>query len=64
MIRSSESAKKLMEMGMTATSTLPDIPIESTRFALAVIGAIPVLILFPFLQKYYAKGIMVGSTKG
>ena len=64
MIRSTESAKQLLEMGLMSTATLPDIPIESTRFALAVIGALPALILFPFLQKYSAKGIMVGSTTG
>ena len=40
------------------------LPIEATRFALAVIGAVPALVLVPFLQKYYAKGIMLGSTKG
>lgn len=64
MLVGAEEMKKLIEMGLAAESEMPDIPIQSTRFALAVIGALPVFILFPYLQKYYAKGIMVGSTKG
>ena len=58
-------AEELLELGMSAGSqVLDNYPIESTKFALAVIGALPVFIMFPYLQKYYAKGIMIGSTKG
>ena len=64
MLRSAEEAQQLIQMGLSADYDALKIPIESTRFALAVIGALPALILFPFLQKYYAKGIAVGSTKG
>ena len=64
MIRSAERAKDLLAAGLSASYNAQEIPIESTRFALAVIGAVPALVLFPFLQKYYAKGITVGSTKG
>gem|GEM_PF-2410464 len=64
MIRSAERAKALLEAGLSTSFNAQEIPIESTRFALAVIGAVPALILFPFLQKYYAKGISIGSTKG
>ena len=38
--------------------------LESMRFALAVIGAGPAMIIFPFFQKYFAKGMVVGSVKG
>lgn len=64
MLKSNEEAKLLIEAGLSVSNDLVKIPIESTRFALAVVGAIPVFVLFPFIQKYYAKGIMVGSTKG
>lgn len=39
-------------------------PSTSVRMAIAFIGVLPVLILFPFLQKYFAKGIAVGAVKG
>lgn len=64
MLRSAEEAKTLIKMGLPTNVGTISIPVESTRFALAVIGAVPVLLLFPYLQKYYAKGIAVGSTKG
>lgn len=64
MLRSEEETRMLIELGFAKNSDLMNIPVQSTRFALAVIGAMPALILFPYLQKFYAKGIMVGSTKG
>ena len=64
MLASSEKAKELMKLGLGMELETEHIPIESTRYALAVIGALPVFVLFPFIQKYYAKGITVGSTKG
>lgn len=39
-------------------------PSTAVRMAIAFIGVLPVLIVFPFLQKYFAKGIAVGAVKG
>lgn len=64
MLRSVENAEQLILAGLTVTEEIPDIPVDATRYALAVIGALPVFLLFPYIQKYYAKGITVGSTKG
>ncbi|MDT8898200.1 carbohydrate ABC transporter permease [Thermanaerothrix sp. 4228-RoL] len=40
------------------------LPGESIRMALAVIGILPILIVFPLLQKYFIKGIVIGAIKG
>lgn len=40
------------------------LPSNGIRMALAVIGILPILILFPFLQKYLIKGVVVGAIKG
>lgn len=64
MLMSAEQAKKLIEQGLPVDANLLSIPVESIRYALAVVGALPVLIIFPYIQKYYAKGVMLGSTKG
>jgi|LSQX01.2.fsa_nt_gb putative aldouronate transport system permease protein len=37
---------------------------ESIRYAVIVVASVPVLMLYPFVQKYFVKGIMVGSIKG
>ena len=41
-----------------------DIPSETVRMAMAVIVAGPALVVFPFFQKYFVKGVTVGSVKG
>ena len=40
------------------------IPATSIRMAIAFVALLPILLLFPFLQKYFAKGIMLGAVKG
>ena len=34
------------------------------RYAVIVVSSVPVLILYPFLQKYFDQGVMIGSVKG
>lgn len=37
---------------------------ETQQFAIIIVASLPVLILYPALQKYFMKGVMVGSIKG
>jgi putative aldouronate transport system permease protein len=37
---------------------------ESVKAASIVIATVPVLLFYPFLQKYFVKGIYLGSIKG
>ncbi|RJX37177.1 carbohydrate ABC transporter permease [Paenibacillus pinisoli] len=41
-----------------------DIPTHGLKMAIAAIGVIPILITYPFFQKYFAKGLTVGAVKG
>lgn len=41
-----------------------DLPSTAVRMAMAIIGILPILVVFPFLQKYLTKGIIVGAVKG
>ena len=34
------------------------------KYALIVVSTVPILVLYPFLQKFFAKGVMVGALKG
>lgn len=40
------------------------LPQETIRMASIVLAMVPILVVYPFLQKYFAKGVMLGSIKG
>ena len=37
---------------------------EQLKYATIVVSSLPLLVMYPFFQKYFDKGIMVGSVKG
>ena len=41
-----------------------DLPGTSIRMAMAVIGILPIMLIYPFVQKYLVKGVVVGAVKG
>ena len=51
-------------VGLNASITLADIPKESTRMAMCVLTMGPILLVYPFFQKYFVKGLTVGAVKG
>ncbi len=59
-----------LKQGSAAASTaegmmmLQSMPTESTRMAITIIAILPLLIAYPFFQKYFVKGLTVGSVKG
>lgn len=60
--------KLLQEMATSGSSTLlaesSKVPSETVRMAMAVVVAGPALVIFPFFQKYFVKGLTVGAVKG
>lgn len=49
-----------MAMNMAAAQNPP---IESMRFAMALLAAGPMLVVFPFFQKYFVRGLAIGAVK-
>jgi putative aldouronate transport system permease protein len=37
---------------------------EMMKYSLIIISSIPVLVIYPFVQKHFVKGVMIGSVKG
>lgn len=52
-----------MDTGGNVVST-ETMPSTSARMAIAAIGVIPILAIYPFFQKYFVKGITLGAVKG
>lgn len=62
-----ENIKMLQEAEGAFAATLLDsteIPTETVRMVMAVVVAGPAVLIFPFFQKYFVKGLTVGSVKG
>lgn len=38
--------------------------VEVMKYSLIIISSIPVMVLYPFIQKHFVKGVMIGSVKG
>lgn len=51
-------------MGSHAGEAMQQMPSDSVKMAIAVIGSLPILLAYPFFQKYFIKGIMIGAVKG
>jgi putative aldouronate transport system permease protein len=48
----------------SVSADLSNIPTLTVRMAIAFIGLIPILIIYPFIQKYFVRGIVLGGVKG
>jgi len=58
------SAKALASGQNIVNASNISIPTETVKMAATVITVTPVLFFFPFVQKYFVKGIIVGAVKG
>jgi putative aldouronate transport system permease protein len=51
-------------MSSALAQEIAKIPTTTVRMAIATIGAIPILVAYPFFQKYFVRGIVIGAVKG
>ncbi|MDO5422282.1 MAG: carbohydrate ABC transporter permease [Eubacteriales bacterium] len=57
-------AGELNQVSMAAEGMATQVMSESLKMASIVVATIPILIVYPWLQKYFVKGVMLGSVKG
>ena len=64
MITRSQMTERLISQGLVANPDMvSSVSTPTLRMAMMVIVTAPILLLYPFLQKYFVKGVIVGSLK-
>ena len=58
------NAQQLEQMGTAHGLDMSSMPSIAVRMAVAVAGALPLVCVFPFFQKYFVKGMTLGAVKG
>jgi putative aldouronate transport system permease protein len=53
-----------MMEGASETAAQQQMLAESLKYAVIIVSSIPVLLLYPLLQRYFVKGVMIGAIKG
>jgi ABC-type glycerol-3-phosphate transport system permease component len=54
----------LMEEGQLLVAQKQLETAELLKYAIIIVSSLPVIVVYPFLQKYFVKGIMIGALKG
>lgn len=57
-------AQSLARIAAQSGIQVENLPTNTIKLAMAVVATGPILLLYPFVQKYFVKGITVGSVKG
>ncbi len=65
-INNIEAYKRLLESGTAGSAAISamNMPTQSLRMALTVVVTGPVVLLYPFVQRYFVQGITIGAVKG
>ena len=53
-----------LNQGLAAQQGMPSLTPGGFRAAIVVVTGLPLLVVYPFIQKYFVKGVMLGSIKG
>jgi len=57
-------AKELRKIAAESGMVVDTVPIESMKMALTVVVTGPIILLYPFVQRYFIKGLTLGAVKG
>ncbi|MDD3279392.1 MAG: carbohydrate ABC transporter permease [Lachnospiraceae bacterium] len=59
-----QKTQAMAAIASQANVQLTDIPTNSLKLAMAVVATGPIILVYPFVQKYFVKGVTIGSVKG
>lgn len=58
------STLAMRQMAQNVNINTADLPTQTVKLAMAVVATGPVLLFYPFVQRYFVKGITIGAVKG
>jgi putative aldouronate transport system permease protein len=64
MLNQLDLTTKINEVGGFADQAIRAVTPNAVRLSVVVITVTPIIMIYPFLQKYFVQGIMIGSVKG
>ena len=64
MLGTIQAMKQLVQEGQMGIASSINIPSMSMRMAMTVVTTGPIIFLYPFVQRYFVKGLTVGAVKG
>ncbi len=63
LVSAAEALKNLVSSGTSLSVTI-DVPSQTVKMAMAVVVTGPILLVYPFVQRYFVSGITIGAVKG
>ena len=58
------SAKAMREIMTQSTLVMDSLPVETMKMSMTIIVTGPIILLYPFIQKYFVSGLTIGAVKG
>ena len=62
-VLTANNTQSLMEMGADEAARAA-MRAETIKYSVIVVSSVPMLIIYPFVQRFFVKGVMIGSVKG
>lgn len=64
MLNNADAIKKAAQMSNGAAGAVTNVPLEGMKMSMTVIATGPIVLLYPFVQRYFVKGLTIGAVKG
>ena len=58
------SVDALRKLADKAGIAIPQLPMESMKMAMTIITIGPIILVYPFVQRYFVRGLTIGAVKG